>query len=234
MSDSSELITGTIDDLLLSMAEGLVQAQQQLDSLQTVDAFGRPGPSYQLPYLDFELRIATHLVTDSTLDQRYGDTFAPGTGTRSGGHLLLQTVSPTTHSRSMSANMLSSFKGRFVAVPPNAGRPTLVLRTEVEKPDGQPAIVRASARNTLDEPVAGLEVHFNLDLALSAELSAADSVALSSFQAGTALQHGVVLTDSAGVAQTTLAIDPGEPAGASIAVTVDMAGKTEVLIVTAG
>lgn len=232
MSDPSDMVTGTIDDLLLSMAEGLVEAQKQLDGLHTVDAFGRPGPSYQLPYLDFELRISTQLTADPVLDQKFGKTL--GSGSRSGGHLLINTV-PATTARGMSADMLSSFKGRFVAVPPDPNRPALVLDTAVEHIDAHHYGLRAYAKNTLGEPIAGLEVHFNLDPALSAELSAADNIPIDNLRPGTSLQQGIGRTDANGVASTTLVIDAAdpEPTGASIAVTVDVAGKTDVLIVIA-
>jgi hypothetical protein len=233
MSDPSDFVSGTIDDLLLSMAEGLVHAQQQLDQLQTVDALGRPGPTYQLPYLDFDLRVTAQFVTDPTLDQKYASkALAPG-GSR---HLMMRAIQPAdTTIEGFKGEIVSNLRGRFVAVPPNAGKPPLVVTTAVEQVDPQHHGLRVSVRTALGEPVPGLEVHFNLDAALSIVLSAADSVVITALQPSTVLAQGVVVTNASGVAETTLVTSAAtpEPAGASIVVAVDVAGRLEHLVVVA-
>lgn len=233
MSDPSDFVSGTIDDLLLSMAEGLVHAQQQLDQLQTVDALGRPGPTYQLPYLDFDLRVTAQFVTDPALDQKYASkALAPG-GSR---HLVMRAIQPAdTTIEGFKGEIVSVLRGRFVAVPPNAGKPPLVVTTAVEQVDAQHHGLRVVVRTALGEPVPGLEVHFNLDAALSIGLSAADGVVITALQASTVLAQGVVITDASGVAETSLATGAAtpEPAGTSIVVAVDVAGRLEHLVVVA-
>jgi hypothetical protein len=172
MSDPSDFVSGTIDDLLLSMAEGLVHAQEQLNQLQTVDALGRPGPTYQVPYLDFDLRVTAQFVTDPTLDQKYRASMLSPGGSR---HLVMRAIQPSdTTIDGFKGEIVSNLRGRFVAVPPNAGKPPLVISTTVEQLDPQHHALRVLVRTALGEPLPGLQVHYNLDSALSIALSAAD------------------------------------------------------------
>ncbi|MEX1367436.1 MAG: hypothetical protein AB1Z98_30190 [Nannocystaceae bacterium] len=235
MSDPTDFVTGTIDDLLLSMADGIVYAQQSLDRLRTVDAFGKPGPTYQLPYVDFELRVAAQFTEDAVLDQRYGAS-APAAVPASAKHLVMRAVAPQdTTVAGFQGEIISSLKGRFVAVPPNGGRPPLVLRTSVQSTDPQTHVLQVELRNALGEAIANQPVHFNVDPLLSAELSDADGITLAGLRPGTTLQQGVVITDAAGLATTTLSFDLGdpEPSNASVAVVIDAADRSEVLVVLA-
>jgi hypothetical protein len=231
MSDPSDFVSGTIDDLLLSMAEGLVHAQEQLNRLQTVDALGRPGPTYQVPYLDFDLRVTAQFVTDPTLDQKYRASMLSPGGSR---HLVMRAIQPSdTTIDGFKGEIVSNLRGRFVAVPPNAGKPPLVISTTVEQLDPQHHALRVLVRTALGEPLPGLQVHYNLDSALSIALSAADGVVITAFQPTTVLAQGVVLTDATGLAQTTLMTSAAtpEPTGTSLVVAVDVAGKLEHLVV---
>lgn len=233
MSDPSDFVSGTIDDLLLSMASGLVHAQRQLDQLQTVDALGRPGPTYQVPYLDFDLRVTAQFVTNPALDQKYASkALAPG-GSR---HLVMRAIQPAdTTLEGFKGEIVSNLRGRFVAVPPNAGKPPLVVTTAVEQIDDQHHGLRVAVRTALGEAVPGLEVHFNLDAALSVALSEADGIAIVGLQPSTVLAQGIVITDASGLATTTLATSAAspEPTGTSIAIAVDVAGRLEHLVVVA-
>jgi hypothetical protein len=233
MSDPSDFVSGTIDDLLLSMAEGLVHAQAQLNQLQTVDALGRPGPTYQLPYLDFDLRVTAQLVIAPRLDQKYANKVLAPSGSN---HLLMRAIQPADSTlEGFKGEIVSNLRGRFVAVPPNAGKPPLVVTTAVEQVDAQHHGLRVAVRTALGEPVPGLEVHFNLDAALSLVLSTADGVTIAALQPTTVLAQGIVLTDATGLAQTSLVTSAAtpEPAGTSIVIAVDVAGRLEHLVVVA-
>ncbi len=233
MSDPSDFVSGTIDDLLLSMAEGLVHAQAQLDQLQTLDALGRPGPTYQVPYLDFDLRVAAQFVTDPALDQKYGNkALAPG-GSK---HLTMRAIQPAdTTIDGFKGEIVSNLRGRFVAVPPNAGKPPLVITTAVELVDPLHHELRVVVRTALGEAVPGMSVHFNLDAAMSIALSAADGVVLTELQPTTVLAQGIVVTNAVGLAQTSLVTSDTtpEPAGTSIVIAVDVVGRLEHLVVVA-
>jgi hypothetical protein len=44
-----------LQDILLSIAEGLNKAQNELNNMQPYDEYGRPNTIYHVPYLDFNL-----------------------------------------------------------------------------------------------------------------------------------------------------------------------------------
>lgn len=232
MSDPSEFVSTTVDDLLLSIAEGIVHAQQELDRLRTVDALGRPGQAYQIPYLDFELRVSARVVEDAALDQRYELKGSPR-GIRKK-HILVQPVQPVENTGLFQAEVVSTLRGRFVAVPPNSGLPPLVIGSELDYLGPRARRIRVSVRNAVGEAIAGAEVHVNRDLAASKELSAADGVTLDAFRPGTTLSAGLLRTDAEGRASVELAIDANEPAKASIVLALDVAGVGESLTVVVG
>lgn len=232
MSDPTEFVSTTIDELLLSMAEGLVQAQEELGRLRTVDDLGRPGPSYQIPHLEFELRVSARLTEDAALDHRYA-LEATRRATRKK-HLLVQPVQPTAGTGLFQAEIVSTLRGRFVAVPPNGGLPPLTVASEIVRLGPASRRLAVTVTNALGEAIAGLEVHFNLDLAASQALSAADGVALPALRPGTRLVGGLVRTDAAGRASNELTLDAGEPTGASVVVSVDVAGVSESLTIIVG
>ena len=48
-----------LQDILSSIADGLSQAQQQLNNMPLYDSFGRPATTYHIPYLDFNISLST-------------------------------------------------------------------------------------------------------------------------------------------------------------------------------
>jgi len=48
-----------LQDILTSIADGLSQAQQQLNNMPLYDSFGRPATTYHIPYLDFNISLST-------------------------------------------------------------------------------------------------------------------------------------------------------------------------------
>jgi len=48
-----------LQDILVSIADSLSQAQQQLNNMPQYDSLGRPSTIYQLPYLDFNIVLST-------------------------------------------------------------------------------------------------------------------------------------------------------------------------------
>lgn len=232
MSDPSEFVSTTVDELLLSIAEGIVHAQQELDRLRTVDDLGRPGQAYQIPYLDFELRVSARVVEDAALDRRYELKSASRRIRKK--HLLVQPVQPAENTGQFQAEVVSTLRGRFVAVPPNSGLPPLVIGSEIEHVGPRSRRIRVSVRNALGEAIAGAEVHVNLDLATSRELSAADGVVFDVLRPGTTLSAGLLRTDAEGRTSVDLAIDANEPKGASVVLAIDAAGVGESLTVVVG
>jgi hypothetical protein len=48
-----------LQDILLSIAEGLNKAQNELNNMAPYDEYGRPNTIYHVPYLDFNLQVVT-------------------------------------------------------------------------------------------------------------------------------------------------------------------------------
>lgn len=57
MADQSKIHSLALQDILLSIADSLNQAQLHLNNVQPYDQFGRPNTTYHLPYLDFTLKV---------------------------------------------------------------------------------------------------------------------------------------------------------------------------------
>jgi hypothetical protein len=69
MADSN-IHTLALQDILLSIAEGLNKAQNELNNMQPYDEYGRPNTIYHVPYLDFNLQVVTEF--ENTTAQAQG------------------------------------------------------------------------------------------------------------------------------------------------------------------
>jgi hypothetical protein len=58
MADS-QIHSLALQDILLSMAEALNKAQNELNNMAPYDEYGRPNTIYHVPYLDFNLQVVT-------------------------------------------------------------------------------------------------------------------------------------------------------------------------------
>lgn len=224
MSEPTALLT-TIDDYLLSLADGIALAQRELGKAA---ASGPPGRqfSYYLPELDFELRMRIQITQDEELSQRYESVRAPEVRDK---HLLFSPVATSTTTNTQT-EVLSIIKGRFVAVPANDGLPPTLVRTTLET-DGQGSrtlVVRteSAARQAL----AGVDIEVNLDREASDALSAEHGVTGIDWS-GTWLGAGLLQTDAAGVARVEVHLDPALPVDTQVVLTVDAAGQTELFVV---
>jgi len=64
----------SLQDILVSIADSLSQAQQQLNNMPQYDSLGRPNTIYQLPYLDFNIELSTKFNLDKTIEEdKMGD-----------------------------------------------------------------------------------------------------------------------------------------------------------------
>jgi hypothetical protein len=215
MSDVTELaqdLFGTLDEYLISLADGLAQAQEELGQLSAAGAPGRQF-TYYVPKLEFELRMDLKVETSST-----------STSPVAGGKVLkmrpVRAVDVTTTEASTA--IVSVIRGSFVAVPANEGLPATVLEARVEVgAAGVPEVV-ARVRNAAGEPLTRLEVEFNLDRAATKQLSGQTPLPAPD------VSRAVVATDAAGEARTSLRIAPGELAK-TLVVTVDAGPRMAVL-----
>ncbi|MCA9697094.1 MAG: hypothetical protein KC431_06195 [Myxococcales bacterium] len=214
-------MTGTIDDYLLGLAEGVEKAQRQLSQVSLELNAGDAPIMYQIPRVDFELKLSLEMVTaDDGMSAKLQ--FRPASG--GGG------------SRQTTTEASSTLRGSLVAVPRLGGKPRPVLRTTLRRIDPKTWRwqIRVEAATAAGEALAGVNIQFNVDREKSRELTEKlaslpeeTSLALSS---NTRFSAGVATTDSRGVASVTLEADMGEPKGSYIAAVIDALGETETVI----
>ncbi len=229
MADTTAIFT-TLDDYLLSIADGIVLAQTQLSEL---GVSGMPGRqfNYYLPKVDFELRMHVRVTEDESLGARYAGTSRSGTRAR---HVIFQPAATDPQSgggsvSSATTDVLSVISGSFVAIPANEGLPSVILGTEVTRVDATTCTIDVTARNAAGEPNVGLRVEFNLDRDETEALN--PSLGSGAVASGTGLQSGVVTTDSSGLASNTLTLDATQPVGSLLVIVLDAAGRTENIVV---
>ena len=210
----------TLDDVLLSLADGVTHAQAEL---ARAGAIGPPGRqfAYHLPRVEFELKMNLRVVDDPALSARYRTLRPVGAGDR---HLLFKPLAAEEAATTL--EIAAVVRGAFVAVPANDGLPGAVVRTLVAP--GPPPTVTIVARNAAGEPLAGVAVEVNLDREESAALTAATGRTLV-LAPGTGFAQGVVTTDATGTAQAELTLDPRQGPGL-LALVIDAADRTETLV----
>jgi hypothetical protein len=220
----------TLDDFLLSLADGVTQAQAEL---ARAGAVGPPGAqfSYHLPRVEFEFKLNLRVVEDSGLSHRYEAIRPPRPGDR---HLMFQPALPNAgNSGSSTLDIAATLRGALVAVPANDGLPALVLTVTVDMADPRAPLVRVSARNAAGEPLPALAVEFNVDREETLVLAgqAADIGSAGDVLAeGTGFELARVVTDDTGLAVGRLLIGDKQSPG-WLAVVVDCAGRTEQIVV---
>lgn len=216
MTDAFDQVAAPVHDYLLALAESVYQAQEQLALRSIVVQAGQPSVSYQLPRVDFELKMSF------SLDQ----TDQEGPSSRL---LRIRPISGLQDGDRIHAEVASSLKGSFVAVPAQGGRPPPLLTTTITRRSSTMFEVRARASTAAGEVLAGVEVQFNVDRKLSKALQGLSGPPEDAIAVDTFIQHGVVPTDVRGEAVTTLFIGEGQPKGSFVVVLVDMLGQTETL-----
>jgi hypothetical protein len=220
MADPGDAFS-TLDDFLLSLADGIASAQ---DALTRAGSLGPPNRqyAYHLPRVDFELRFNLRVVEDAALSDRYRTLRAERANDK---HLLFKPVGADAGS---TLDIAAVVRGAFVAVPANGGLPGTVIRTSVDAANAREPVVRVTVMNTAGEPLAGVEVHFNVDRDETARLTAAEGLA-AVLDPDTRFEVGVSTTDADGVARSALRVGANQRA-AILALAVDAAGRTETLV----
>ncbi|HTV17050.1 MAG TPA: hypothetical protein VMG12_00225 [Polyangiaceae bacterium] len=221
MADPIEAFS-TLDDFLLSLADGVSHAQQQL-SRSAALATGGQRITYQLPRVDFELKMNLRVVEDQALSLRYRDQRTLRANDK---HLLFKPLAAEEAASTL--EIAAVIKGAFLAVPANNGLPGPVLDTAIDASDPRALRVRVTLRNAAGEPLAGAEVQFNLDREASTTLTAQSGGALV-LHADTRFERGVVLTDATGRAESVLRLGAGQGVGL-LALVVDALDASETLI----
>jgi hypothetical protein len=164
------------------------------------------------------------VVEDERLSARYRDIRPDRPSSK---HLLFKPLSVEEASSTLEIGAV--IKGAFVAVPANDGLPGAIIETSlVPTADARIKTVRVVATNTAGEPLAGIDVQFNLDREESAALTTASGRTLV-IAAATGFTQGVVTTDDTGVAEAEFRIDAAQQPGMLVLV-IDAAERTEQLV----
>jgi hypothetical protein len=227
-NDQEAFLSSNIEDYLLSLAESLQQVQRELNQTTISGAEGSPTVRYQLPKLEFELKMSLEMTQSSE-----GSTH---------GTLLARPINATNSaSRSQAAETASTIKGMFVAVPIDGGKPPVVIGTQIYhvpiSPDNDnPNLwkVTVEVQSAVGQRLEGIEVHFNIDRPESIKLSEANGVIIAELSRETDVKHGLMLTDNNGVVVNTLEARPTEEEGAYIVLLIDVLGRSESLVFRIG
>jgi hypothetical protein len=210
MADSTPLVA-SLDEILLSIADGIHQAQRELNQLEVEAAPGGQVTTYYLPKVDFEIRMTVEMTTAAT-------------PSRPVKRLLIRPIRAEDASGQTHAELVSTVRGSFVAVPANGGRPGPVLGAKLRLVTPRELAVDVSAATAVGEPMQGERVELNVDRDASRRPDA------SAISPQTDFVTAIVQTDAAGLASGTLRIDQAEPRGTRIAIVIDVAGRTQTYL----
>ncbi|MDG2528599.1 hypothetical protein [Caulobacter endophyticus] len=198
MPAESRFVGNSIEELLVALAEGVREAQLALNSGPKVDASGAPIGGYQLPFLDFSIKVDMQTKTDN-------------------GGRPIALLFTAKDQNSTNQQVSSTISGRLVATPPGEGLPTPRIAVSGGGNIGGFAHVSVLVTNSAGEVLADQPVELNIDDAAGGQLSAARGVAHFVRQPGTRLQQAVLRTGADGRALATLSIAK-EPARAVVVV----------------
>lgn len=217
INDSEDLLSSSIEDYLLSLADSLHQVQQELSEFQVAGQAGQPGVRYQLPKLDFELKMAIRLAETKQ------------TGKRNAPLLVRPIDSFSSSSRSNVADTASTIKGSFIAIPTNGGKPPAVIRSSLKRQNARKWEINVEVLSAVGQRLEGVEVQFNLLREESVRLSSENKLTIE-LSPQTNLWYGVVQTSEDGLAQDVLEASATELIGSSLVVMVDVLGQSETLV----
>jgi hypothetical protein len=244
MSTPGSFVAGTIEEILVSLAHGIRDAQDQLNKLEPFDEYGRPKPQYFLPYLDFTLKInavETKTTDSGSLAQATPSIGGVSPATRSFGTLGFSNewkavpmsfaiANPAKTNSTTSNEIYSTLSGRFVAVPPNDAMPQIAMNIAsiANASAAGKRTVTVAASYGAGGPVRGATIEFNADPVATAALNQLSTpVTLDNTRL---FQSGSVITDESGVAATGLDLTAFPPGIAKLLVVANL-GPVRVSIV---
>lgn len=175
-----------LHEILLSIADSLNVAQQQLRLQPPYDEYGRPNTLYQLPYLDFSLEVISEIASETTSATTTGERATMLKNNQSFGKnqiaqksyammryslpVLPQTKTATS-ATSANNKITSTISGRFVAVMPNEGVPQVFIVMDALKISVTQYKLSVKLTYATNEPVIGQKVEINFDEANSLALN---------------------------------------------------------------
>ncbi|QMW22855.1 hypothetical protein [Sandaracinobacteroides saxicola] len=204
MPEQSQFVGNSVEELLVSLAEGVREAQMALNSGPLVDPSGRPLTSYQLPFLDFTIQV--------TMETKSGAGGRP---------VALMFLPKAADSKDQSVR--STISGRLVATPPGEGLPVPRITIDTAGNIGGKAAITLTVSNSAGETLANQPVELNIDDRDSDLLSKARGTNGMTRLPGTRLAAALLTTDAAGKASTVLEI-ADQQAGKGVVVVVASIG----------
>lgn len=232
-----QLINTSVDEYLISLANSINHAQRYISQLRVAGQDGQPSVTYQLPRVEFELKLLFQLDRRHPPSGHTQRDMARGEGTA-----YLEARPPGLEAGEMdsdTAAAASTIKGSFVAVPVHGGAPPpAVAITWKRSDDPRRIVITVSVVSAIGEPLVGREVQFNLDRDLARRYNALwrnvkPKDVLKTVLAETKLEYGVQLTDEQGKAVNTLIIHDSLE-DLKVPVVIDVMGITKTLIFTPG
>lgn len=192
---------------LTGLAESVRQAQRQISRKNIQGRFGLPDTLYQMPKVDFDLKLWFNATVDNDSSKEP--------------NLWVNPV----HAYCNYPETASIIKGSFIAASAKKGVPDAVFETAIAEADGN-LDVSVTVASFDKQPIICADVKFDIDPEMSLKLSGSSY----SIEQGTKFSAYVVKTDDLGIAQNTLEIDPNQPAGSYIAIIVDVSGEIETVV----
>ncbi len=235
--DLNKTINGTIDDYLLALADGIVKAQDELNTISVQTSSGQSPVQYQLPRLDFELKMSFSLEreAESTPTSTAPSPSRRMFNTKGRAIPLLKAtpVNPETTSEHFSAEAVSTIKGSFIAVPLNGGKPPNILGLTLLKHEKTQAEIQVSLGNSLGETLPNQAIAMGIDRAFSKSLNEERGlpVAKQELKPTTDFIQSEVTTNNDGIAIATLNIAAQEAANVSIVIEATVGNLSESLII---
>lgn len=217
MASDAKLVADSLEEMLVSIAEGVREAQEALDGLAPFDSFGRPVPGYFIPHLDFELLVDIETETNSQGRPIFKVSAARNIFGGGGGSSTSNTKSHTT----------SRITGRLVAIPPGEGLPVPQLILTAEKTGAGETLLTVRASNNAGEILVGQRIELNIDEEASKALSRGASPTLPEAR----LREAVLVTDEQGQAATTLVVSDGGNSGRQLLVVAQLGIATARVMV---
>lgn len=234
MADS-QLHSLSLQDILMSMAEALNKAQNELNNMPPYDEYGRPNTIYHLPYLDFNLQVVSEFASATTTGTTASTTPVAGGPTPKGAakkaaavvtqaaavpatfnqaamqpralirYTPVQTAAPVNTATKNTARIESTISGRFVAVVPNEGLPQVFIVAETSTP----TLSGGSYKFTIKAQIKNVVNEVMANTRVEFNFDAATSASLSPLPIGQSPQFSKNegLTDTDGRIETTVLVN---------------------------
>lgn len=243
MSNSSDFVSGSIEQILLGLARGLRDAQAVLDDIPPTDAFGRPQSSYHLPYLDFSIKATVEASLPSEQENSSSGIRSLRTNAIKVSRipqlkLQLPDLKSGGAASAGSTELTSTFSGRLISVPPSNSLPTLRISAravvlEATKPLQRQLVIELS--NSAGERITLAPVELNLDLETSlllSEAAGAKNLTEEKLRSGLQLDQRVAQTDQQGNALVGATLSDKLPANTNLVLLINSGATLTQLILT--